>query len=124
MRGIDLTPRQKTCGFRPARGKQELHPKVHRMVRSSKRGKIPQEDWPLITKRYEAGETLAAIARTYDCSPPAISYILSRSRARDPSVDSVVQGANEPSQPRLMNTPMSETPLPAGQGDTGTGEAA
>jgi hypothetical protein len=32
--------------------------------------------------RYEAGETLASIARTYDCSPPAISYIVSRSRGR------------------------------------------
>lgn len=32
--------------------------------------------------RYEAGETLASIAKTYDCSPPAISYIISRSRAR------------------------------------------
>jgi hypothetical protein len=32
--------------------------------------------------RYEAGETLASIARSYDCSPPAISYIVSRSRAR------------------------------------------
>lgn len=52
------------------------------MERSSKRGKIPQGDWPSIIARYEAGETLASIARTYDCSPPAISYILSRSRAR------------------------------------------
>jgi hypothetical protein len=32
--------------------------------------------------RYEAGETLASIARTYDCSAPAISYIVSRSRTR------------------------------------------
>jgi hypothetical protein len=53
------------------------------MEKSGKRGKIPQQDWPSIIKRYEAGETLASIARTYDCSPPAISYILSRSRARD-----------------------------------------
>lgn len=53
------------------------------MERSSKRGKIPQQDWPSIIKRYEDGETLASIARTYDCSPPAISYIISRSRARD-----------------------------------------
>jgi len=52
------------------------------MERSSKRGKIPQQDWPSIMARYEAGETLANIARTYDCSPPAISYIVSRSRAR------------------------------------------
>src|ERR1700686_4057416 len=48
------------------------------MEESSKRGKIPQTDWPLIMARYEAGETLASIARTYDCSPPAISYIVSR----------------------------------------------
>ena len=52
------------------------------MERSSKRGKIPQSDWPLIMARYEAGETLASIARTYDCSPPAISYVVSRSRNR------------------------------------------
>ena len=53
------------------------------MERSSKRGKIPQQDWPSIIKRYESGETLSSIARTYDCSPPAISYILTRSRTRD-----------------------------------------
>jgi hypothetical protein len=52
------------------------------MERSSKRGKIPQQDWPSIIARYDAGETLASIARTYGCSPPAISYILSRNRAR------------------------------------------
>lgn len=52
------------------------------MEKSNKRGKIPQSDWPQIMARYEAGETLASIAKTYDCSPPAISYIVSRSRAR------------------------------------------
>src|SRR6267154_2138240 len=52
------------------------------MEKSSKRGKIPESDWPLILGRYEAGETLSSIARTYDCSPPAISYVVSRSRAR------------------------------------------
>src|ERR1700687_1754992 len=54
------------------------------MEKSSKRAKIPQTDWPSIMARYEAGETLASIARTYDCSPPAISYVVSRSRARHP----------------------------------------
>src|SRR5688572_19228060 len=57
------------------------------MEKSSKRGKIPQSDWPLIMTRYEAGETLASIARTYDCSPPAISYVVSRSRARQPGLE-------------------------------------
>jgi hypothetical protein len=56
-------------------------------------------DWPSIIKRYEAGETLASIARTYDCSPPAISYILSRSRARDATVDGTEQSAIEASEP-------------------------
>jgi len=35
--------------------------------------------------RYDAGETLSSIARTYDCSPPAISYIVSRSKAKPAS---------------------------------------
>jgi transposase-like protein len=52
------------------------------MEKSGKRGKIPQSDWPLIMARYEGGETLSSIARTYDCSPPAISYIVSRSRGK------------------------------------------
>ncbi|HEX3863278.1 MAG TPA: hypothetical protein VHY35_16455 [Stellaceae bacterium] len=55
------------------------------MEKTSKRGKIPQSDWPSIMARYEAGETLASIARTYLCSPPAISYVVSRSRARQPA---------------------------------------
>lgn len=57
------------------------------MEKTSKRGKIPQQDWPSIISRYETGETLASIARTYDCSPPAISYIVSRTRARGAPAD-------------------------------------
>src|SRR5437763_12348287 len=72
------------------------------MERASKRGKTPQEDWPSIIKRYEAGETLASIARTYDCSPPAISYILSRGRARDTTVEGPEQSGIESLEPRLV----------------------
>jgi hypothetical protein len=71
------------------------------MEKSSKRGKIPQTDWPLIMARYEAGETLASIARTYDCSPPAISYIVSRNRD---------QPANEPSTPPVTETQLVKLP--------------
>jgi hypothetical protein len=81
------------------------------MERSSKRGKIPQQDWPSIIKRYEAGETLASIARTYDCSPPAISYILSRSRARDATADGTEQSAIESSEPRLVKGHPNDTPV-------------
>ena len=64
------------------------------MEKSNKRGKIPQSDWPLIMARYEAGETLASIARTYDCSPPAISYVVSKSRARQPARDNSAMGSS------------------------------
>jgi hypothetical protein len=67
------------------------------MEKSSKRGKIPQSDWPSIMARYEAGETLSSIARTYDCSPPAISYIISRSRARQPAAAPQLNGAQRSS---------------------------
>jgi hypothetical protein len=91
------------------------------MEKSSKRGKIPQKDWPLIIKRYESGETLAAIARTYDCSPPAISYVLSRSRARDATGDGVLQNVIEPSEPDLMQTVTSEARASIRQGEPGEG---
>lgn len=45
--------------------------------------------------RYEAGETLASIAKTYDCSPPAISYIISRSRVRNAAA-AATPAATEP----------------------------
>src|ERR1700756_964110 len=80
------------------------------MERSSKRGKIPQQDWPLIIKRYEAGETLASIARTYDCSPPAISYILGRSRARDATVEGTEQSEIESLESRLVKGRPSDMP--------------
>jgi transposase-like protein len=68
------------------------------MEKSNKRGKIPQSDWPSIMARYEAGETLSSIARTYDCSPPAISYIVNRSRARQ---SGSAQGADKSSRPAV-----------------------
>lgn len=98
------------------------------MQRSSKRGKIPQGDWPLIIKRYEAGETLASIAQTYDCSPPAISYILSRNRMRQGGVEDLTDS----SAPVLVKEPASgvgEAEAPQGKTETpsaaapGNGEA-
>ena len=75
------------------------------MEKSSKRGKIPQSDWPLIMARYEAGETLASIARTYDCSPPAISYVVSRSRARQPAPETAAQPPGGPEAQLIKAAP-------------------
>lgn len=76
------------------------------MEKSGRRGKIPQTDWPNIMARYEAGETLASIARTYDCSPPAISYIVSRSRDRQSEAEAPAPAA----EPQLIKV---HTPEPA-----------
>ena len=84
------------------------------MEKSNKRGKIPQSDWPLIMARYEAGETLASIARTYDCSPPAISYVVSKSRARQPARDNPATGPSG-TESQLVKAIASELaePVPA-----------
>src|SRR5260221_5186535 len=81
------------------------------MERSSKRGKIPQTDWPSIMARYEAGETLSSIARTYDCSPPAISYVVSRSRARRAAA---VSPPPLSAEPQLVKSPHGEHPTENG----------
>lgn len=80
------------------------------MERSSKRGKIPQQDWPSIMARHAAGETLASIARTYDCSPPAISYIVSRSRARNVSAEAAGHAAAATAEPQLVKAHAPEPP--------------
>ena len=81
------------------------------MEKSNKRGKIPQTDWPLIMARYEGGETLSSIARTYDCSPPAISYIISRHRKHPPQPDAAPTPPS-PELPHLVKA-HSGTPLEA-----------
>lgn len=81
------------------------------MERSSKRGKIPQQDWPSIIARYEAGETLSSIARTYDCSPPAISYIVSRTRTRNAAQAAVVPSTQASSEPQLVKGHITEVPV-------------
>jgi hypothetical protein len=82
------------------------------MERSGKRGKIPQQDWPSIMARYESGETLASIARTYDCSPPAISYIVNRSRARSAAPAPAAPNALIPGETQLVKGHAVQEPVP------------
>jgi len=46
-----------------------------------RRGRIPQSAWPQILERHRAGDTLSAIARQFDCTPSAISYIVRKAEA-------------------------------------------
>jgi len=49
------------------------------------RGKIRHDEWPKIVERFENGESLAGIARSYRCTAPAIRYIVGRAaRGRVP----------------------------------------
>jgi hypothetical protein len=89
------------------------------MEKSSKRGKIPPQDWPSIISRYQSGETLASIARTYDCSPPAISYIVSRTRARNAAA-AEVQSATPAQEPQLVKSHPAAAPV----GGTPSAEAS
>jgi hypothetical protein len=43
------------------------------------RGKIARAEWPKIAARVAGGESMAAIARSYQCTAPAIRYIVHRS---------------------------------------------
>src|SRR5947207_7662977 len=46
------------------------------------RGKIRREEWPKIAERFRKGETLTEIARSYQCTAPAIRYIIARASSR------------------------------------------
>jgi len=45
------------------------------------RGRIPQAAWPQILQRHRAGVTLSAIAREFECTPSAISYIVRKAES-------------------------------------------
>jgi hypothetical protein len=92
-------------------GAKDLQIKVSRMEKTSKRGKIPQQDWPSIIARYQGGETLSSIARSYDCSPPAISYIVSRTRARNATVEMPGARPSASVEPQLIKAPTSAMPV-------------
>ena len=52
---------------------------VRVMAKRREKGKIPHAEWSAIRMRHAAGESLASIARDYDCTGPAIRYIINRS---------------------------------------------
>jgi hypothetical protein len=54
------------------------------------KGKIPNSEWPSIVQRHLSGETIANIARSYDCTAPAIRYIVRRSTAAAPDTSAVM----------------------------------
>ncbi len=76
--------------------------------------KIPQGEWTAIAARYQSGESISKIARSYGCTPPAIHYILKRSGQKP--VEIFVQSRpvrpTEEAPSRLVRVNPTE-PLPA-----------
>ncbi|TWA60692.1 hypothetical protein FBZ82_12062 [Azospirillum brasilense] len=58
-----------------------------------KRGRIPQSAWPQILERYRSGVTLSAIAREFECTPSAISYIIRKAEAAGEKDAPIEEGA-------------------------------
>ncbi len=81
-----------------------------------RRGRIPQSAWPRILERYKAGATLSAIAREFDCTPSAISYIVRKAEAAGLTGDGdegTVEAAPAPAQPvAIAAAPVAEIAAP------------
>ncbi|MEA1651103.1 hypothetical protein UAJ10_19020 [Nitrospirillum sp. BR 11164] len=71
-----------------------------------RRGRIPQSAWPSILERYRAGATLSAIAREFDCTPSAISYIVRKAETAQPG-----EGGDAP----LPTAPLPTAPVPTAE---------
>jgi hypothetical protein len=73
--------------------------------------KIPQGEWHAIAARYAKGESITRIAQSYGCTPPAIHYILKRSKQRAAqNPEQWVNGKSDsavtsPGEPRNSTTP-------------------
>ena len=73
--------------------------------------KIPQGEWSAIAARYAKGESITRIAQSYGCTPPAIHYILKRSKQRAAqNPEQRVNGKPDsamtfPSEPRKSTAP-------------------
>lgn len=74
-----------------------------------RRGRIPQSAWPQILERYRTGATLSAIAREFECTPSAISYIVRKAEAAGTAGDAPTGDAENTAEPSL---PL-EAPAPA-----------
>lgn len=85
-----------------------------------KRGRIPQTAWPRILERYRAGATLSAIAREFECTPSAISYIVRKAEAagmlggdESPAPETTDAGADTPAEAEATAQPETTAPAPA-----------
>jgi hypothetical protein len=105
-----------------------------------RRGRIPQSAWPHILERHRAGATLSAIAREFDCTPSAISYIVRKAEAAGiapseagaavpesgPTAEggAEARGGTDAPPPEIPAGPAGGPPPPQASAETTAGEAA
>ncbi len=65
-------------------------------MRRQEKGKIPHSEWGAIRTRFAGGESLASIARSFNCTAPAIRYIVNR---RERAEGAEEKRAAEPAAP-------------------------
>jgi hypothetical protein len=79
--------------------------------------KIPQGEWNAIAARYQGGESISKIARSYGCTPPAIHYIQKRNRQKPTELAEqprVIKPA-ETMQTRLVRMNAPDPAIPSAQ---------
>lgn len=83
------------------------------------RGKIAHSEWPKIAARVATGEPLAAVARSYQCTAPAIRYIVRRvPDGRQGASDGPGTGRSRADAASIRTAPDFET-FPAASPDLG-----
>ncbi|WP_372396168.1 helix-turn-helix domain-containing protein [Azospirillum sp. HJ39] len=80
-----------------------------------KRGRIPQSAWPQILERYRSGVTLSAIAREFECTPSAISYIIKKAEAAGDQGGDQSVGQGEAPQDDVTTGGDAEAAAPAAE---------
>jgi transposase-like protein len=83
------------------------------MKRPQEKGKIPHSEWQAITARHAGGESLASIARSFDCTAPAIRYIVNRHAVEAHSGTTEERASPTSSAAHPAATKAPEVPSPA-----------
>jgi hypothetical protein len=86
--------------------------------------KIPQGEWSAIAARYAKGESITRIAQSYGCTPPAIHYILKRSKQRaaqypEERVNGNSEAVSFPSETRTSTAPQAPRAVQQRGGENG-----
>jgi transposase-like protein len=79
--------------------------KTRTMEKTRPRGKIPRTEWGAIAARHATGESLARIARDYDCTAPAIRYIVRQESASAAKAEGARGAPQTPREDRGVESP-------------------